>query len=216
MNRRSLLIIFSVALLAVAAAGANAQLVASVDKRAGVADTIARPEPAAEPQQLEPSFDVQLQLLIGTNDASAPRGDIPANLSNLSKQLKTNMPFSNYRLASTFFGRLGTDGNFEYKSTSNIFGQENDARMLTFLEWSVVRLKNLPTPKGGQGFRADTFRFGAKVPVVTAQAVSYEPIGLNLARIGIVENTPTLLGTLNLPGANGTLFLVITIKTVDM
>lgn len=221
MKRRSITTFFALGVLAIFAVSAQAQLVASVDKRSNLAETRSSSDSSAvaEPQQLEQSFDIQLQLLIGTNDATAPKGDVPANLTNLSRQLRTTMPFSNYRLASTFLGRLVNDGTFEYKSSSNIFGQENDARMLTFLEWSVARLRNLPTAKGGQGFQAQAFRFGAKVPIITATGpasnVAYEPIGLNLGKIGIVENVPTLIGTLNLPGANGTLFLVMTIKSVD-
>ena len=72
-------------------------------------------------------------------------------------------------------------------------------------------------PKGGQGYQARGFRFGAKVPVLTGPTkdITFEAIGLNLDRVGLAENIPTLIGTLNLPGANGTIFLVMTIKTVD-
>ena len=174
---------------------------------------------------VEPSYDVELQLLIGSNDGA--KSDLPANLSTVARQLKGAMPFANYRVASTFLGRLSNGGNFEYKSLSNIFGQENEVRSQTFLDWSLVRLKNLPTVKGGQGYQAEAFRFGARVPVVTGASVkdengkqinvvNYESIGLNLGRVGIADSTPTLIGTLNLPGSSGTIFLVMTVKPVDM
>lgn len=175
---------------------------------------------------VEPSYDVELQLLIGSNDAGA-KTELPANLADVTRHLKTAMPFNNYRLASTFLGRVSNNGHFEYKSLSNIFGQEAELRSQSFLEWSLTSLRNLPTLRGGQGFQAQAFRFGARVPVNTGATVkdengksiavvNYESIGLDLNRVGLAENAPTLIGTLNLPGANGTIFLVMTVKAVDM
>jgi hypothetical protein len=83
----------------------------------------------------------------------------------------------------------------------------------------------MPTAKGQPGFQAQAFRFGARVPVVAGNAradggvptagLSYESIGLSLSKIGFAENTPTLIGTLNLPGANGTIFLIMTVRAAD-
>lgn len=176
--------------------------------------------------QVEPSCDVTLHLIIGSNDATQ-RNELPANLAAISRQLKGAMPFPNYRLASTFLGRVSNSGNFEYKSISNIFGESSDLRSQTFLEWSLVNLKGLPTAQGGQGFQAVNFRFGAKVPVMTGgtvkdesgkatPVVNYESIGLTPRGVGLAENVPTMIGTLNLPGANDTIFLVMTVKGVDM
>lgn len=174
--------------------------------------------------QVEPSYDVELRLLIGSNDGS--RADLPSDMNNVVKQLRNVMPFSNYRLASTFLGRVNNNGHFEYKSLSNIFGKETELRSQSFLEWSLTNLRNLPMSKGGTGFQAQGFRFGARVPVPTGSTVkdetgraisvvNYEQIGLNLNRIGLAENKPTLIGTLNLPGANDTIFLVMTVKAVE-
>jgi|CXWL01.1.fsa_nt_gi hypothetical protein len=176
--------------------------------------------------QVEPSYDVTLQLIIGSNDAGQ-RTELPANLASVSRQLKASMPFAGYRVAGTFLGRVSNSGNFEYKSMSNIFGEATDLRSQSFQEWSLVNLKGLPMAKGGQGFQAQVFRFGARVPVATGGSfkddtgksmpiVNYESIGLNLAKVGAAENTPTLIGTLSLPGANGTIFLVMTVKAVEM
>lgn len=183
-------------------------------------------QPDAAKQTVEPSYDVELQLLIGTNDAGA-RAELPSNLADVTRHLKSAMPFGNYRVASTFLGRVSNNGHFEYKSLSNIFGQETELRSQSFLDWSLTSLRNLPTAKGGQGFQAQAFRFGARVPVNTGATVkdetgkavavvNYESIGLALSRVGLAENTPTLIGTLNLPGANGTIFLVMTVRAVEM
>jgi hypothetical protein len=182
----------------------------------------AKAQPAV---QVEPSYDVQLQLVIGSNDATQ-KGDLPAGLGAAASRQIRSFGFSNHKLASTLLGRVGNNGDFHYKSLTNIFGQEVDLRSQTFLEWSVNDLRGLPMPKGGPGYQAGGFRFGARVPVVTGQGkddagkpfpvTAFEPIGLTLDRLGLAENTPTLVGTLNLPGAGGTIFLVMTVKAVDM
>ncbi len=171
------------------------------------------------------SYDVSLQILIGSNDATQPV-EIPAGLSALSKQLKSSFGFSKFRLASTLFGRLSNTGSFEYKSLTNIFGKETNITPQTFMEWSIGNFRNMPTARGTQGFQAQSFRFGARVPVPTSMAkdesgkmapvVNYESIGLSLNKLGLPENAPTLIGTLNLPGAEGTIFLVVTVKSSDM
>jgi hypothetical protein len=175
--------------------------------------------------QVEPSYEVSLQLLIGSNDATQ-RTDVPANLAAISKQLRSTFTFSNYRLATTFLGRISNNGNFEYKSVTNIFGQESTASSQTFLDWSVANFRTGPTAKGAPGFQAQAFHFGARVPVLVGGAkdengkmspvVNYESIGLGLGKMGFAENVPTLIGTLNLPGADGTIFLVMTVRSADL
>ena len=170
--------------------------------------------------QIEPSYEVALHIVIGSDDP-ATKGELPANLSNLSKQLKGNFPFSNYRLANTFLGRISNTGTVEYKSVSNIFGQETSAESRSFLEWSMTNFRAMPN-----GFQAKAFRFGAKVPVKTAEVrdsagvvspvIAYEPVGLTMYTVGLPANTPTLIGTISLPNTSGTIFLVATVRNPTM
>ena len=171
-------------------------------------------------QQLEPSFDVALQVVIGSND-SASRAELPASLSTISKQLKGNFSFANYRLANTFLGRVSNTGNVEYKSVSNILGQETDADAPTFFEWSMGNFRTFQN-----GFQARGFRFGARVPVrtgtfkdaagVASPVINYEAVGISMSMIGLPANTPTLVGTISLPKTAGTIFLVATVKAPGM
>jgi hypothetical protein len=83
----------------------------------------------------------------------------------------------------------------------------------------------MPTGNGQTGFQADSFRFGARVPVLTggssdaagkgAPIYNYEPIGIALSRVGLMGGSPTLIGTLNLPGTSGTIFLIMTVRSAD-
>ena len=182
----------------------------------GISAAVAQPDGA----QLEPSYEIALHVIIGSNEPGA-RADVPAGLANVSKYLKSNFSFPHYRLANTFLGRISNTGNVEYKSVSNILGQETDAESQTFLEWSMVNLRSAPN-----GFQARSFRFGARVPVRTStfkdgvgagtSVVNYEAIGLTMSVIGLPANTPTLIGTISLPKTTGTIFLVATIKPAAM
>lgn len=178
----------------------------------------------AESRPVEPSYEVSLQLIVGSNDPAA-KPEIPSNLGSISGQLKSSFAFTSYRLAGTFLGRVTNTGNFEYKSTTNIFGQESEKSRPAFLDWSLHDLRSGPTATGKRGFQAGLFRLGARVPITTSiisesgktnSVVQYESIGLTLGRVGLVENSPTLIGTLNLPGADGTVFLIMTVRSADL
>ncbi|MEJ7846887.1 MAG: hypothetical protein WKF92_02235 [Pyrinomonadaceae bacterium] len=86
-------------------------------------------------------------------------------------------------------------------------------------------LKAVPGAAGPVSFQAQSFRFGARVPVKTGQTknsegqvidiINYESVGLTMNRTSLGENKPTLIGTLSLPKTSGTLFLILTIKAVE-
>lgn len=169
-------------------------------------------------QQLEQSYEVALHLVIGSND-TGPKTELPASLSVVSRHLKGNFSFSNYRLANTFLGRVTNTGTVEYKSVSNVLGQESESDAQTFLEWSLNSFRSMPN-----GFQARGFRFGARVPVrvgtsregAGSPVINYEAVGLTMNLISLPVNTPTLLGTITLPKTTGTIFLVATIKPAEM
>jgi hypothetical protein len=172
------------------------------------------------PQQPETSYDVVLQIVIGGDDkATTP---LPQSLVNITKQLKANYPYSDYKLANTYVGRIGTNGNLENKSISNVFGQtQPPTDTPTFWEWSISTLRS---PSTGNNLMMNGFRFGARVPVRTGSArdgsggvqpiFNYENIGLTSGRLNVPENTPTLIGSLALPNSTGTAFLVLTLRPV--
>lgn len=186
-----------------------------------IAATLSTVHAQSDPGQLiEPSFEVSLHVVIGSNEAGSGVA-LPSGLAGVSKQLKGSFPFTNYRLANTFLGRISNNGNIEYKSISNILGEETDAESQTFLEWSMVGFRAAP-----RGFQARTFRFGARVPVRVGSSkddagraspvINYESVGLSMTTIGLPANTPTLVGTISLPKTSGTIFLVATIRSAEL
>ncbi len=168
---------------------------------------------------VEPSYEVSLHLLMGSNEAGA-RSDVPSNLNPIAQQLKAKVGYSNFRLAGNIIGRMANQGSFEYKSYSDLFGE--DPKFRSFIELSLRDLR----PGGVDGaFKFDTLRFGARIPVIIGYrkdesgkdqpAVNYEQIGLTSGKLGVYQNVPTLIGTLDVPSGSEMIFLIMTLKPLD-
>jgi hypothetical protein len=168
---------------------------------------------------VEPSYEVSMHILMGSDD-SGTKSDIPSSLNSVTQQLKSKVGYSNFRLAGTIIGRMANQGNFEYKSYSDLFGQ--DPKFRSFIE---LTLRDLRPGVVDGALKFDTLRFGARIPIVTGYRkdeagkdqpiVNYEQIGLTSGRLGVYENTPTLIGTLDVPSGTEMIFLVMTVKPLD-
>ncbi|MGH9948618.1 MAG: hypothetical protein ACRD6X_15680 [Pyrinomonadaceae bacterium] len=168
---------------------------------------------------IEQSYDVILQVMIGGDKAQGQ--SIPQNLGAVARMLKANYSFTDYRLANTFVGRIANNGTFEFKSVSNIFGSNSESETPSFLELSISGLRSGSNQAGKTVLVLERFRFGARIPIKTAvfsdgaklaPVVNYESIGLTSARVTLAENSPTLLGSLSLPAADNSMFLVLTLR----
>src|SRR5215469_16074891 len=69
----------------------------------------------------ESSFEVTLSLVSASNDSSQ-KGELPPSLSPIAKQLRSTFGLSNLRVADTYVGRIGNNGDIQYKSLANIDG----------------------------------------------------------------------------------------------
>jgi hypothetical protein len=172
--------------------------------------------------QSEPCYEVTLQLLISSNNATE-KNSVPTSLSNVVKKLKTNYNFSDYRLATTFFQR--TSDSIEYKSLLNDFIQNQDKNTPVFSEWTLNNLRNMSNAQGQNVIQFGSFRFGARIPVVTGNVkdesgklnpiVNYESIGITTTRFSLSENEPTVIGSLATAKPDELMFLVLTVKPVE-
>lgn len=184
-------------------------------------DLLAQNDPAEV--RSEQSYEVMLQIVSETEDKQG-RKDLPENLSVIQKQVKSVFGISNLRLMSAHIGRTSSAGTIEYKGilTSSCPAAENTHP--SFLEWSVRNLRVNANEAASAAISIDSFRFSARVPVTTVMAesesgkqfapVSYEAMGLSLARVRLSINQPTLIGTLDVPGLNGMTFLILTVRPV--
>jgi len=177
--------------------------------------------PAAE--DYGPSYEATLFVVLGSDD-NAQRGSLPKAIDAVAKQIRDNFTFGSYRLMNTYYGRLANNGSLDYKSVSSLQNASSDIDSPTFLDWQLSNFRRDANSAGRPTLNMQAFRFGARVPLVisrlsadggkTTPVTNYESVGLNLNRISIAENTPTLIGTISLPRTTGTFFLVLTIKPV--
>lgn len=169
----------------------------------------------------ESSYEAMLYVVLGSDEA-AQGAEIPKSLSPVTKQLRDNFAFGNYRLLNTYVGRIANNGSLEYKSVSSLPGPERELDSPSFLEWQLNGLRSADTQAGGDLLLMQMFRFGARVPIkITAteggktnQAINYESVGLNVNRLSVTQNSPTLIGTITLPRTAGTVFLVLAVRPV--
>lgn len=171
----------------------------------------------------DPSYDVVLQVIIGSDEKTS-NGQLPQGLSSVTKQLRANYNFAEFKLANTYVGRVTNGGDFSFKSVSNLFGRGAASERPSFLEWSLSGFRSESKDAGKNDLGLQTFRFGARIPIVTGYMndgagkqlpnYNYEGIGLTSSRISLAENTPTLLGSLSLPNTDNSMFLVLTLRPV--
>lgn len=169
------------------------------------------------------SFEATLHILIGSDDATQ-RGEIPRSLESVSRQIRDNFTFKNYRLMNTYYGRLANNGSLEYKSVSSLKNASAELDSPAFLDWQLSNVRADQAAGGAGKLSMQMFRFGARVPIVVAKlagpdvagvpVTNYESVGLTLSKLSITENSPTLVGTISLPRTSGTVFLVMTIRPV--
>src|SRR5690348_4065282 len=114
----------------------------------------------AQNAQVESSFEITLSVVSGSNDSSQ-KGELPAALSPIAKQLRSTFGFSNLRLADTYVGRIGNNGSIQYKSLASIDGN-GESSTPSFLGWQIAGLRN--TAGSASGVFINSFRFGARVP----------------------------------------------------
>ena len=167
------------------------------------------------------SFEATLHVLIGSDDTTQ-RAELPRSLDGVSKQIRDNFTFKNYRLMNTYYGRLANNGSLEYKSVSSLKNASTELDAPTFLDWQLASFKVEPPASGDKNLSMQMFRFGARVPIVIAKiagedakgvpVTNYESVGLTLTKVSIAQDSPTLIGTISLPRTTGTVFLVMTIR----
>ncbi|MGB7070925.1 MAG: hypothetical protein WBD22_15645 [Pyrinomonadaceae bacterium] len=172
---------------------------------------ICLPNPAAaqtDNRNIQSGPDVEIVLQLLTGDEANPKGNLPKELAPVAAKLRSNFPFASFRLIETFFGRIGENGNLQYKSIFDVNSGASPGAP-TFLDWSINALR----PEGTlPAYRIHSFRFGIRTPIVLPNVSNYEHVGITIDRLSVSANTPVLLGSISLPKANGTVFVVLTVK----
>jgi hypothetical protein len=169
----------------------------------------------------ETNLDTQLYLILATNRETED-GKMPVALDSVMKRLHESLTFKHYSLAGTFVNRVRNNGRLDVSWVGGPFLVPANAMTSNPSFSQFTALVKFAADQGGlEVVRMNDFRFGSRVPIVTAPAnattastsgmvlpaVNYEAIGLR-TDISMREGLPVIAGTLNM-GPSGDAIVVV-------
>src|SRR5262245_37268628 len=177
-------------------------------------------QPEVKEKEDETNLDTQLFLIVGTNQPVAD-DKLPASLDPVIKQLRSTLPFKNYRLAATLLNRVKNEGRLDLSwiggplATAGASSQQTPS----FSQFKVRQVRLVRNAAGDSVVQMLGFNFGARVPIQVGQvaasggfpATNYEPTGL-ATDISIREGEPVIVGTLNVGPSGDAIILVVSAK----
>ena len=179
----------------------------------------------SEKQEDETNLDTQLYLLVATNQ-DVDDAKLPAALEGVVKQLRTSLPFKNYRLAATLINRVKNDGRLNLKWIGGPLVPSGAVSNTTpsFNEFRVNNVKLVMNSANQWVVRMEGFGFGVRIPIITtstvasngpiAPIINYESTGLN-TDISMREGEAVVVGTLNIGPSGDAIILVMSAKSTN-
>lgn len=169
----------------------------------------------------ETNLDTQLYLIVGTNQPVVD-DKLPAALEPVVKQLRTALPFKNYRLAATLINRVKNEGRLDLSWIGGpLAASAGSSSPVTpsFSQFKVRLVKLARNSAGDSVVQMVGFNFGARVPIQVGPvavnggvpATNYENTGL-ATDISIREGEPVVVGTLNVGPSGDAIILVVSAK----
>jgi len=171
----------------------------------------------------ETNLETQLFLIVGTNQ-DIDNAKLPATLDTVVKQLRSTLPFKNYRLAATLINRVKNEGRLDLSWIGGQLASPTAAASNvtpSFSQFKVRQVKLVRTADNQQVVQMLGFNFGARVPIQTpgaiaangavAPTVAYEPTGVS-TDISMRESEPVIVGTLNIGPSGDAIILVVSAK----
>ncbi len=191
---------------------------ALAQEQQNAATTGASPGPARD----EANYDVQLDLLVASNNP-AEKSRTPQSLDGAIRQLRTSLPFANYRLAITFINRVKDGGTLETRGVgssqmSTLIGPSTP----TFYDFAFIQVRQDRDTHGQTFIRIPKFKFNLRMPIITGTTlagagnasspiINYESVGMS-TEISVREAVPTLAGSFATGRPDEMLFLFISVK----
>ena len=166
----------------------------------------------------ETNLDTQLYLIVGTNQPVTD-DKLPALLDPVVKQLRSTLPFKNYRLAATLLNRVKNEGRLDLSWVGGPLATTTS--FPTFSQFKVRQVRLARNSAGESIVQMTGFNFGARVPVQVGAvaaaggipATNYENTGL-ATDISIREDAPVIVGTLNV-GSGDAIILVVSARRTN-
>lgn len=180
------------------------------------------PGPAAQAERKEEDtdLDTQLYLLIATNQDVQEK--LPPILEPVMKQLRSSLPFKDYRLAATLINRVKNGGRLNLKWVGGplLASGATTAGTPSFNEFRVNLVRLSRNDQGKEIVAMEGFSFGARIPIQVASTVAsnppmpvinYENTGLT-TDISMREAEPVVVGTLNVGPSGDAIILVMSAR----
>ena len=159
------------------------------------------------------NIEVTAYLLVGSPDP-AKKGELPAELAPVLKQLSAALSFKAYRLSETFLIRTRDGQGAEASSIGRPIGEDGQ---LFHYQFRFKRCRMIPDEKGDL-IRFDDLRVGMRVPVRTGGSgptaqYQFVDVGFN-SDIDVRSGQKAVVGKANLDG-NEAMIVVLVPRTVD-
>lgn len=181
-----------------------------------------QPARVASQREDDTNLDTQLYLILATN-REIEEIKVPVALEPVLKRLRESLTFKHYVLAATFINRVKNAGRLDVSWVGGPFliPPASSIGNPSFNQFgAIVRL--LADNNGNEIVRMTDFRFGSRVPIVTARpgpmnastadsllsVVNYESVGLH-TDLSMREGTPVIAGTLNVSPSGDAIVVVI-------
>src|SRR5713101_9131231 len=120
------------------------------------------------PRDDETNLDTQLYLILATNRETED-GRMPASLDSVMKRLHESLTFKHYSLAGTFVNRVRNGGVLDVSWVGGPFLVPASPMTTNPSFCQFTALVKLSADQGGlEVVRMNDFRFGSRVPIVTA------------------------------------------------
>ncbi len=168
-------------------------------------------------------LDVELHILVASNTPESAK--LVSSLDRVAKQLRTTLPFPNYRLGATFLSRVKNGRTLSVKGVGRtlfVTPMLEGSVLPTFYEMSAGTMTLKSDAAGRPAIQISGFRFGLRVPLQSSSSaggpgappVVYEHIGIT-TDLTVREGEAVVVGTLDAGRPNETLVLVLVIRRVS-
>jgi hypothetical protein len=170
----------------------------------------------------EVDLEIQLHLLVASNGAGGEAAKLPAMFEPAVRQLRSSLPYSNYRWAATFINRVSNGTSSSNRGVAGPLLGTTPPTSVTpsFYDWMLTDVRLVSGLNAAQLVRL-RLHFGARLPLRMGAAdsassnavpvISYESTGIDTT-ISIRENEPMVIGTMSSGPSNEMLVLVISAK----
>jgi hypothetical protein len=178
---------------------------------------------AADVKREGMNHEAQFHLLAASNEPGGG-GNVPPSMEGVIRQLRAALPFSNYRLATTFLNRVRDGGTVEVSGVggSPLAAGTANSTSPTFFHFSLSNVRLFAGADDQQFIQVGSLRFGLKVPIRTASVsgeggktgypvIQYQDTGIT-TQVSVREGTPTVVGTLAASQPGESFILVVTLK----